>query len=279
MACRASVGVGQQRRTVQRPAQGLGEVGVGHRVGRRHVHGPGQVVVSTGHGGWPPPRRRGRPSSATGLPRPQPSADAELEREQQLAQGATLARSGRSRCAGGRPGCRRPPRARSPPPTPHHLGQEARARAARLGQLLVAPVARSSRPPSPTRAPRAAGRARPASGQQRRALDPAVPDGGLVVVGPPVVADAGAGQVDDRVVAFEGGGVDGPPPGVPAASPAAVGEPRTRRVTWWPSRSRLDDGAADEPVRAGDDDPHGGAAALRQAATCRDLWITWSMIP
>lgn len=87
-----------------------------------------------------------------------------------------------------------------------------------------------------------------------------------------MIAEAGPGQVDDGVVALEGGGVDGALGGIPsgfARARDAANEAGDGVAVFGGGR---DQGAADQPVRAGDDD-------LQAAATCRERSITWSMMP
>ena len=95
--------------------------------------------------------------------------------------------------------------------------------------------------------PRRAGEAGQRPSQQVGALGAAVEDELLARRGPLLVADAGTGEVHDRVDALEPGGVDGAGRGSQRTSSEPSGSSRTSRTTRWPSaRSR---GRSAEPIR------------------------------
>lgn len=87
-----------------------------------------------------------------------------------------------------------------------------------------------------------------------------------------MVTEAGAGQVDDGVVALQGGGVDGVLDRVPCR---LAGLRQAANEAGDVVAVRLQGGgerAADKAVGPGDDDS-------QAAATCRERSITWSMMP
>ena len=97
------------------------------------------------------------------------------------------------------------------------------------------------------------------AGEQVGAPGAALEDLALVGVGPPLVADAGTGEVDDAVDPLERGGVDGagrriPPDGGLALGDRAAHE-RDHLVAVEPERSG--EGAADEAAGTADDDLQG----------------------
>ena len=90
----------------------------------------------------------------------------------------------------------------------------------------------------------------------------------LLLVGPALVADALAREVDDRVDAFERGRVDQPrlgiPPDVVTGGDAAALQPQHTMAG--PPELAAERGP-DEPTRPADDDVHAGTVASTAART------------
>lgn len=190
-------------------------------------------------------------------PDPRRPPQAELERQQLLLQRPTVA-------AQHHPGADRDDadlgfgRRRSRGlPLPHDIGQEPRAGRAGLGELLVGAVAVV--PDCRARHEHLGRTAQlgESSGQGSSAVDAAVANGRLVLGGPAVVADTGTREIDDGVVAFQPGWVvDGPGFRIPA-NLVLAGRAPDQPGDGVPVRlQRHREGGADQPVRAGEDNPH-----------------------
>ena len=183
---------------------------------------------------------------AQGDPRPvllagaEPAADAELEQREHAGPGAAGRRRRPARCGDGRRGCRR-----------LAAGPAAASQARTTSARKPVPAGAVS---STMRSP---GVAVPADGRRRdtstrglgssasiavddgvRAVDAAVEDLALVVVGPPVVADAGAGQVDDALDPASAARSTVPALGSQVTSSGAAAGRRTSRTTSWPTERR-----------------------------------------
>ena len=223
---------GHEARAVQHGAERVGELGVANRVRCGQVDGAADRARQRG-GRWRRPRRRGDPAHPLRAG-PEASAEADLEQRQQLGQRAGLAvehdagaqvhdaHAGRRRAGAVHASHASTTSARKPSP-----------RARLLVELLVAAVA-----VEPDR--------RAGQQQLRAALGPPMVSASnvvvrvprlqhlaLVLVAPALVADAGAGQVDDGVDADERLGVEPAGSRIPAdlAGPAS---PRTTGIGSWP---------------------------------------------
>src|SRR6266536_1401715 len=209
-------------RPVQHAPQRLRELGVSDRTGTGQVHRAGDPLLSerVQDGADLVVDRNPAHVLASGA---HAAAEAEAERQKHAREDTALATEDdaapRSRNADAGIGRGR----RRCFPLHADAGDEIVSRRALLVERLVAAIAvvadRRGRDEYRWRTCEFRERAR----QQRRAVRARLEDQALACVGPPLVADAGAGKVDDTADAFEPGGVDRPRLGVPAELVRAFG--------------------------------------------------------
>src|SRR6266536_914501 len=209
-------------RPVQHAPQRLRELGVSDRTGTGQVHRAGDPLLSerVQDGADLVVDRNPAHVLASGA---HAAAEAEAERQKHAREDTALATEDdaapRSRNADAGIGRGR----RRCFPLHADAGDEIVSRRALLVERLVAAIAvvadRRGRDEYRWRTCEFRERAR----QQRRAVRARLEDQALACVGPPLVADASAGKVDDTADAFEPGGVDRPRLGVPAELVRAFG--------------------------------------------------------